>query len=146
MGIALYLVIFAIFHPFMVSGPSMEPSLHNNDVVICYTSFNKGDLKRGDIIIYKQGNKNVIKRVVALPGDSVHVSNGYLYVNGLLSPFNYEKMDDAGILSDVVTLGDDEFIYLGDNRNQSVDSRKYGVGNISDLKYLVKKKLFENRK
>ena len=68
------------------------------------------------------GNKNshcYIKRVVAVPGDTVEIKDGRLYVNGIRVVDDYDKMAEAGIAQNPLTLGSDEYFVLGDNRNAS---------------------------
>lgn len=142
MGILLYILIFSIFHPFAVSGPSMEPTFHDENLVLSTDKFTKESLSYGDIVVAFIDGKRVIKRIVALPGDSVLIEDGILYVNGEPSEYNFEPVESAGVLSDVIALSSDEFILLGDNRNNSLDSRDYGPAQIDEIKYLVTKKLF----
>ena len=137
-GVALYFITFALFHPYIVSGPSMEPTLNSDDFVLCYTSYSENDVSAGDIVICKVGLKSIIKRVVACPGDSLYIKDGILYVNDEKSPYNYEAIEDAGPLNEKITLSEGEYFCLGDNRNNSLDSREYGAFTTSTMKYLVK--------
>ena len=125
-------------------GVSMEPSLYNSDQVL----FNRiayilASPKEGDVIVFlPNGNENshlYIKRVVATPGDTVQIQNGRLYVNGVLEEktrIAYDKMVDSGIAANAIVLGADEFFVLGDNRNNSEDSRSADIGliNKQDIK------------
>ena len=78
------------------------------------------------------GNANThyyVKRVVAVPGDSVQIKNGSLYINGLLyKGVEYDKIEDAGIAENPITLENGEFFTLGDNINNSEDSRSGNIG------------------
>lgn len=111
-------------------GVSMESSLvHGQQVLVNRAAYLIFSPKRGDVVIFKAGGTHTyIKRVVAIPGDTVQIRNGYLYVNGEQESGDYEKMADAGLLADEITLGEDEYIVLGDNRNNSEDSRASSVG------------------
>ena len=71
-----------------------------------------------------------IKRVVATPGDSVQIIDGYLYVNSALVKDSFDKIADPGIAEEKLYLGEDEYFVLGDNRNNSEDSRSGTVGTI----------------
>ncbi|MCD7805782.1 MAG: signal peptidase I [Lachnospiraceae bacterium] len=111
-------------------GVSMENSLvHGQKVLVnrvAYLLFSPG---RDDVVIFKAGGTHTyIKRVVAVPGDTVLIQDGYLYVNGEQEQGDYEKMADAGLLETEITLGENEYIVLGDNRNNSEDSRTSSVG------------------
>ena len=141
-GVVLYGIIFMLFHPFVVTGQSMYPTFKDQDIVICHASFDEKDLKRGDIVIVRQERKKIIKRLIALPGDTAVIKDGYLYVNGERSVYNFDAIIEPGMLSEEITLDDSTYLYLGDNRNESYDSRKNGGCTINDICYLVKKKIF----
>ncbi len=141
-GIAIYLIIFAIFHPFVVSGSSMEPTFHSQNLVLTTKSFSEDTLNRGDIVVCHALNRRLIKRVVALPGDSIVIKDGFLYVNDKLSEYNYEEIESAGVFENEVTLLEHQYVVLGDNRNHSVDCRDCGPINFDHINYLVTKCLF----
>ena len=92
--------------------------------------------KANDIIVFlPNGNEKshyYVKRVVAVPGDTVLIKDGALYVNDKLFDEEVEvaSMEDAGLAAEEITLGADEFFVLGDNRNNSEDSRYANIGNI----------------
>jgi signal peptidase I len=94
-------------------------------------------LDRFDIIVfYPYGRENeeyYVKRVIGLPGETVQIIGSKIYVNGQELEENYgkEPMDDPGRAEQLVTLGDDEYFVLGDNRNISKDSRSDEVGNVA---------------
>ena len=121
-----------------VIGDGMNPALYNSqEVLINKSSYLLFKPRVGDIIaFYPNGNRNsyfYIKRVVAVAGDEVLISNGHLYVNGDLFEDEdmYEKMEYAGLAENPIVLDRDEFFVLGDNRNESEDSR---FGNIGAVK------------
>ena len=91
------------------------------------------DPERFDIVIFKYPDDEsqlFIKRVIGLPGETVQVADGIVYINGEPLDENYgnEPMENAGIAGEPITLGSDEYFVLGDNRNHSSDSRDATVG------------------
>ena len=114
----------------VVSGRSMNPTLENGDNLITdKISYRFSDPKRYDIVVFpfedENGKRNFIKRIIGLPGETVQIKDGEVYINGELLGETYgkEKMDYAGRASEPITLGDDEYFVLGDNRSNSKDSR-----------------------
>lgn len=120
-----------------VFGSSMEPTLHNGDNLITdKISYRLRDPKRYDIIVFpfdKEKDVNYIKRVIGLPGETIQVIEGHVYVDGkqLNEDYGNEIMDNSGIAAEPITLSDDEYFVLGDNRNNSADSRQENVGTIT---------------
>ena len=129
-----YLVITYVGQRTRVSGDSMESTLHTGDnLIVDKLSYHFRDPERYEIIVFPyrhEENTFYIKRIVGLPGDTVQIKDGYLYVNGERSDENYglERMLTAGIAAEEILLGEDEYFVLGDNRNNSSDSRDPGVG------------------
>lgn len=118
-------------------GDSMNPVLENGDVVLVNRIvYNATSPKRGDIIAFKpKGNENAhyyIKRIVGLPGETVEIIENSVYINGKKIEEDYKTtdIDDVGIASEKITLGGDEYFVLGDNRENSEDSRNADVGNV----------------
>ncbi|MGM9942271.1 MAG: signal peptidase I [Bulleidia sp.] len=125
-----------IVRPVRVYGDSMYPTLLDGGIGFSNVlGMKTGDLERFDIaIIYlPQKSEYLVKRVIGLPGETVSYKNGQLYING--EPIEEDFLDQAYVeecgqyfMSDVapITLGDDEYYCLGDNRPASSDSRYYG--------------------
>ena len=146
-GLALLMAFFLVYSFGMrtsVIGVSMENTLYNGQMVlvnkIAYLLFPP---KAGDIVVFlPNGNANThyyVKRVVATPGDKVEFRDGRLYVNDIMEENEqYDKVADPGIAEEAVTVGEDEFFVLGDNRNNSEDSRSGNIG-------LVKRDLIEGK-
>lgn len=129
-----FLIITYVGQRTQVSGMSMYPTLSDGDnLIVDKISYRFQDPKRYDIIVfpfqYKE-NTFYIKRIIGLPGETVQVLDGEVYINGenLGEDYGREVMEDAGIAAEPIQLGEDEYFVLGDNRNASSDSRDPSVG------------------
>ena len=129
-----YLIVTFVGQRTKVSGPSMQNTLHNGDnLIVDKLSYRFHDPERYDIIVFPYQhaeNTYYIKRIIGLPGETVQVIDGYMYINGkkLDEHYGAEVMEDPGIAAEPIKLGDDEYFVLGDNRNHSSDSRVASVG------------------
>ncbi|MEZ3427839.1 MAG: signal peptidase I [Lachnospiraceae bacterium] len=129
-----FAVVYAVGMSTSMIGVSMEPELYNGQrVLINRYAYLMSSPKVGDVIVFlPNGNHNshyYIKRVVAVPGDTVQIIGGRLYVNGeQIVDERYDKMAEAGIAENPLLLGTDEYFVLGDNRNSSEDSRSANIG------------------
>ena len=118
----------------VVDGQSMEPTLQDgNNLIVDKLSYRFRDTKRYELIVFPykyEENTFYIKRIIGLPGETVQVKNGEVYIDGEILGEDYgaEAMEDAGIASEPIELGTDEYFVLGDNRNHSSDSRDPSVG------------------
>lgn len=133
--LAAFVIVFSVGMKVGVIGVSMEPELYNGqEVLINRLLYKMASPKRGDVVAFlPNGNKNshyYIKRVVGLPGEKIQIIEGYVYINGELleEDESYDKIADAGIAQVEIQLGSDEFFVLGDNRNNSEDSRSGNIG------------------
>ena len=130
-----YLIITYVGQRTRVSGHSMETTLSDGDnLIVDKLSYRFKDPKRYDIVVFPykyEENTYYIKRIIGLPGETVLVIDGYAYIDGqqLTSDiYGAEIMDSPGIAAEPITLGEDEYFVLGDNRNHSSDSRDPSVG------------------
>ena len=130
-----YLIITYVGQRTRVSGSSMETTLSDGDnLIVDKLSYRFQDPKRFDIVVFPykyEENTYYIKRIIGLPGDTVQVKDGYTYINGELLEsdiYGAEVMIEAGTASEPITLGEEEYFVLGDNRNHSLDSRDPSVG------------------
>lgn len=125
---AIFLVVNAATGRFRIEGDSMEPNLHNGEyVLIDKVSYLLHAPERGDVVVFTPPNENrdYIKRVIGLPGDTVQITGGQVYVNGVVLDEPYLKgMVNNDMPAHVVEEG--RFFVLGDNRNNSSDSRAFG--------------------
>ena len=134
----IYMIVLKSFHIFIVDGESMSPSFIDGEILYGAKAA-EDNVKKNDVIIFKKGVSSYIKRVVATSGDVVEIIDGYLYVNGEVEKAKYPVMFDAGILTDSpLTIGQGEYFCLGDNRNNSKDSREIGVVYQQEIKSIVK--------
>ena len=131
---ATYLVVTFVGQRTQVSGESMETTLSNWDhLIVDKISYRFIDPERYDIVVFPyrlEENTYYIKRIIGLPGETVQIVDGYVYINGVQLDEHYgnEIMEKPGIAAEPVTLGEDEYFVLGDNRNNSQDSRTASVG------------------
>ncbi|MBQ9990450.1 MAG: signal peptidase I [Lachnospiraceae bacterium] len=119
-----------------VIGVSMEGSLYNGQqILVNRLSYLVFSPKPGDVIVFQpNGNRNshyYVKRVVAGPGDRVQIKDGKLYVNDTITDYGYDKIMDPGIAENEILLETDEFFVMGDNCNNSEDSRSGNIGPVS---------------
>jgi signal peptidase I len=136
---AVWLVITFVGQRTEVEGASMENTLHNGDnLIVDKLSYRFHDPERFDIIVFPfqfQDNTYYIKRIIGLPGETVQImDDGSIYINGEKLEENYGmeviKPETIGRAAAPIELGDDEYFVMGDNRNNSSDSRTDMVGNI----------------
>ena len=129
-----FVLVFSIGMKTSVIGVAMEPSLYNGQEILVnrfvYRLFSP---KAGDVVVFLPGgNQNshyYVKRVAAEPGDSVVIREGILYVNNVpYQGVNLDKIADAGILENELILEKDEYFVIGDNINNSEDSRSGNIG------------------
>ncbi len=151
--IAITLVIAFTFVYFVglrtsVIGQSMADTLSNGDQILVNRFIYKvTDPKPNDLIVFlPNGNEKshyYVKRVIAVPGDTVQIKSGAVYVNGELfeEEVDVSAMEEAGLAADEIKLEEDEYFVLGDNRNNSEDSRYANIGNVKK-EYMIGKAWF----
>src|SRR5699024_7240119 len=132
--IATFLIVKFVGVRTEVIGTSMTPTLQDGDnLIVEKVTYYFRDPQRYDIIVFpypEDPSRHYIKRIIGLPGETVQIIDGYVYINGELLDEHYgnEVMKDAGMAAEPITLGEDEYFVLGDNRNNSQDSRAENVG------------------
>ena len=133
--------ILLFFKPIVVKQESMQPTFYSNDYVIvsrqAYNLF--GDVERGDVIVFKSDlvdengeQKHLIKRVIAVGGDTIEIKDGYVYLNGEMLDEPY--VAEEGISGEMgsVTVEEGKMFVMGDNRRVSQDSRSPELGQVEE--------------
>lgn len=139
--VCIYIVPNYVLQRTVVSGSSMLDTLHDGEsMLVEKVSYRIKDPSRFDIIVfYPYGREDkedyYVKRVIGLPGETIQIKGKDIYINGEILEENYGKdpISDEGIAIEPITLADDEFFVLGDNREISEDSRIFGPVKKSDI-------------
>lgn len=136
--IALLIRTF-LFEPIRVDGQSMCDTLQNNEIMfVTKPEYLFGQPQRGDVVIckYPGRTENFVKRLMGVPGDTIEIKNNVVYRDGEVvdEPYLTPSRDDDGFDMDPITLGEDQYFVMGDNRDNSHDSRNYyGYGKPATL-------------
>lgn len=140
--ILMLLIIQGLSHFYAigcVEGDSMKPILSNNKLIVIQKHPDR--LKRSDIIVFKvpqMSNKEFVKRIIGLPGDTIYASQGNIYVNGKKLTNQYDSQSTADFtlkeISGRTTVPEDKLFVLGDNRSHSTDSRNFGFVDKTEVK------------
>lgn len=129
-----FLIITFVGQRTHVSGDSMKNTLYHGDqLIVDKITYRFKDPVRYDIIVFPyqyEENTFYIKRIIGLPGETVQIADGEIYINGevLRETYGREVIQDPGMAAEPIKLGEDEYFVLGDNRNASSDSREPSVG------------------
>ena len=132
----VYLVIHFVGQRTQVQGDSMEPTLSTEDnLIVDKISYRFHEPERYDIIVFPFLGKEetfYIKRIIGLPGETVEIIENGIFIDGERIEEEYEtsEISDVGIAAEKIELGENEYFVLGDDRENSVDSRSEDVGNV----------------
>lgn len=138
-GIAVFTVVIfrQYFSPYSISGPSMSPNFHDGDFVfVDQLSYELRPAKRGEVIIFHgpaSNGEDLLKRIIGLPGERVVVSNNTVTIFNDENPKGFvlaeSYLDPSAVTTGAasVTLGEDQYFVMGDNRSVSFDSRSWGA-------------------
>lgn len=137
--VVVVLIRTFIITPVRVDGDSMKNTLKNGDILLLYKL---GSINRLDIIVLdeEKDNEKIIKRVIGLPGETVAIKKGKIYINDKVIDDKYAYGETSDY--DKVTLEDDEYFILGDNRLISKDSRYFGPIKENEIKGKIVFRLF----
>lgn len=137
--ISILIVVYIIGFE-QIIGPSMNPNLKEDDIVLLdKIVYKMTSLSRFDVIVLKQDEKHMVKRVIGLPGDYIEYKDNILYVNGssVEEDFLKDIITDNFKLDELegnyLVIPDDMYLVLGDNRENSLDSRLYGLINENQI-------------
>lgn len=121
--VIVLLIRIYVITPARVNGESMEPTLYDGEIVLLNKISMKKEVKRFDIVVFEYEYDKLIKRVLALPGEEIEYKEDILYIDGevIKVPFTFEQTDDFKEV-----IGEDEYFVVGDNRDDSKDSRYIG--------------------
>lgn len=126
--VLIYVAVNFATGRFRIEGSSMEPSMHPNQyVLVDKISYMLSDPKRGDVVVFnfpQATERDFIKRIIGLPGETVSVRGGVVYVNDV--PLDEPYISAPPTYENTWTLAPDQFFVLGDNRNSSSDSHTWG--------------------
>ncbi len=132
--VVAFVLIYCVGMRTSVIGVAMQPTLSNGQqILVNRLLYRIVAPKSGDVVVFlPNGNTNAhyyVKRVVAVPGDDVQIKDGAVYVNGLkFKEYPFDKIQNAGIADELLTMQQDEFFVMGDNVNNSEDSRADNIG------------------
>jgi len=133
-----------VFQIAYVKGPSMKPTLHEGEVlIVSKLSYRIGDPKRGDIVVLNDNleHKDLIKRVIGLPGETINIQDGLVYIDGNILVENYINAPTYENEFEESMVPDGKYFVLGDNRPESRDSRSSSLGFV-DRKSIMGKAIF----
>lgn len=129
-----WLVVYEFGAQILIVGQSMTPELNGGDVVLMdRLTYDFEEPKRFDVVVFeREDHKSNVKRIIGLPGETVQIQSGYIYINGQYLDIDRDlnQVSLAGMAQNPIVLAEDEYFLLGDNRDSSEDSRFANIGNV----------------
>lgn len=137
-----WFTVYAFGTQVNITGHSMTPVLNSGDIVLMNRlTYDFSAPNRFDVVVFEREDKKTnVKRVIGLPGEVIQVISGHIYIDGELLE-TQDQLDEvslAGLAENPVTLGEQEYFLLGDNRDSSEDSRFANIGNVNRKQILGK--------
>jgi signal peptidase I len=130
-----WFLVYAYGTQIVIAGHSMLPLLASEDVVLMdRLAYDFGNPDRFDVVVFQREDQKMnVKRIIGLPGETVQIKNGEIFIDGemLKEPSGSGRISLAGLAEAPITLGEDEYFLLGDNRDSSEDSRFANIGNVN---------------
>ena len=123
-GFVVFFITTFFIQICFVRGNSMLPTFYDGQVLLVKKI--ALDIRNNDVVVIKKDNKVIIKRVIGIPNDKIKFENGYVYVNEI--KFDDRYVEKIGNITEEITLGENQYFVLGDNRSESVDSRFDEIG------------------
>lgn len=138
-GCSIIFLYSFFYKPVIVSGVSMQPTFSDGQILSSKLYNDSITLSYGDIVVASNPESNtlIIKRVVGLPGDVLSIDLKTLRRNGTFLCDIYGPINDPGILSEEYLVPDDTVFLMGDNRNESEDSRTFGAVPLENIKRII---------
>lgn len=146
--ILLVVIVYIVFTKYcyrivIVSGNSMSTTVNEDGV--CLVETGEFSFERWDIVLAKLTHQTAIKRVIGMPGDTVHIKNGAVYVNGEQIEKYNTYTEYAGIAEEEIYLQEGEYFLLGDNRPVSYDSREHGLFQRNEIIGVIRKIIWKGK-
>lgn len=148
--VVVWIVRGYVVQLFQVQGESMMPTLGDGDILLVEKrTYQSEEPARYDIVVLEKDEQEYVKRIIGLPKETIQIKKGKVYVDGepLKEPNTFDSIEDGGMARNKIELGEEEYFVLGDNRNDSKDSRHVEVGivNRTQIKGKIWKSLFPFR-